>query len=105
MSEEEKIDNSIALHQQTIYEIKEIKERIKNSKTDNIRFRVETKHWYGYSEPFLSKDYHELNISKYTMQLILDEAIKKEKEKIDKLIDMEIENRKHKNRPYFIGEW
>lgn len=93
---EEKIDNSIALHQQTIYEIEEIKERIKISKTDNIRFRVETKHLYGYSEPFLSTDYHKLNISKYTMQLILDEAIKKEKEKIDKLIDMEIENRKQK---------
>lgn len=34
-----------------------------------------------------------LDISVYTMNLILDEAIRKEKERIDKLIDMEIENR------------
>lgn len=34
-----------------------------------------------------------LNISVYTMNLILDNVIAKEKERIDKLIDMEIERR------------
>jgi uncharacterized protein (UPF0128 family) len=90
---EEKIYNSIALHQGIIYEIEKIKSCIKESKTKKIRFRVETKHWYGFAEPFLKKDYHKLNISKETMQVILDEAINKERERINKLIDMEIERR------------
>ena len=34
-----------------------------------------------------------LKISVYTMTLILDEAIKKEKERIDRLINIEIENK------------
>lgn len=34
-----------------------------------------------------------LNISVYTMNLILDNAIAKEKDRIDKLIDMEIERK------------
>ena len=93
MEDLDKIDNSIFLHQQTIYELKKIKKRVKQSETKNIRFRVETKHWYGFTEPFLSTDKHKLNISKETMQVILDEAINKEKERIDKLIDMEIERR------------
>lgn len=90
---EDKITNSIALHQGIIYEIEEIKKRIEESETKKIRFRVETKHWYGFTEPFLSTDKHKLNISKETMQVILDEAINKERERINKLIDMEIERR------------
>lgn len=92
--EEEKIDNSIALHQEIIYEIQKIKQRIKESETKNIRFRIETKHWYGFSEPFISTEKHKLKISKETMKIILDEAINKERERINKLIDMEIERRK-----------
>ena len=91
---EDKISNTIALYQQTINELKELKERVEKSKTENIRFRIETKHWYGYSEPFFVTDKHKLNISKYSMQEILDEAIKKERERIEKLIDMEIEERR-----------
>lgn len=89
----EKISNTIALHQMSINELNEIKHRIETTATDDIRFRVETKHWYGYSEPFLAKSKDKLEISVYTMNLILDEAISKEKERINKLIDMEIENR------------
>ena len=40
---------------------------------------------------YIFKCKNKLDISVYTMNLILDEAIKKEKERIDKLIDMEIE--------------
>ncbi len=94
----EKISNTIALHQMSINELNEIKHRIKTTATDDIRFRVETKHWYGYSEPFLAKSKDKLEISVYTMNLILDEAIDKEKEKINKLIDMEIENRVGKEK-------
>lgn len=94
---EDKIENSIVLHQMAINELKEIKHRIETTATDYIRFRVETKHWYGYSEPFLAKSKDKLEISVYTMKLILDEAINKERERIDKLIDMEIEQRRNKS--------
>lgn len=90
---DEKISNTIALHQMAINELKEIKHRVETTETDDIRFRIETKHWYGYSEPFIAKTRDKLEISTYTMLLILDEAITKEKERIDKLIDMEIKRK------------
>ena len=95
---EDKIENSIALHQMAINELKEIKHRIETTATDDIRFRVETKHWYGYSEPFLAKSKDKLEISVYTMKLILNEAMNREKERIDKLIDMEIEKRSENSK-------
>lgn len=57
---------------------------------EKIRLKIETKHWYGYSEPFLSKSKDRLKVSKHTMLKILDEAIKKEEDYINKLIDKEI---------------
>lgn len=93
---DEKISNTIALHQVAINELKEIKHRVETTATDDIRFRIETKHWYGYSEPFIAKTRDKLEISTYTMLLILDEAITKEKERIDKLIDMEIKRKRGK---------
>ena len=89
----DKILNSIALHQMSIKELLEIKHRVETTNTDDVRVRIETKHWYDYPQPFLSKSKDKLEISVYTMKLILDEVIAKEKEKIDKLIDMEIERR------------
>lgn len=94
----EKISNTIALHQMAINELKEIKHKVQKTATDNVRFRIETKHWYGYSYPFLAKSKDKLEISTYTMLLILDEAINKEKERIDKLIDMEIERKESEER-------
>lgn len=94
---EDKIENSIALHQQTINELEELKEKVEANQSKKVRFKIETKHWYGYSEPFLAKDKDKLEISVYTMNLILDEAINKERERIDTLIDMEIEQRRNKS--------
>lgn len=91
---DEKISNTIVLHQVAINELEEIKHRVEKTATDDIRFRIETKHWYGYSEPFIAKTRDKLEISTYTMLKILDEAIKIEKQNIDKLIDMAIEKRK-----------
>ena len=79
----EKISNTIALHQMSINELKEIKHRVETTESEDVRFRIETKHWYGYSEPFIAKNKDKLEISVYTMTLILDEAIKKEKERIE----------------------
>ena len=88
----EKITNTIALHQMTINELKEIKHNIEESIEENVRFSIETKHIIGFDIGILKKK-KTLSISNYTMELLLDEAIKKEKERIDKLIDMEIEKR------------
>ena len=90
MTEEEKTENTIALKYITIKELKNIRTKVEKSEDEKIRLKIETKHWYGFSEPFLSKDKDKLNISKYTMLSILDESIKKEEEYINKLIDREI---------------
>ena len=90
----DKIENTIALHQNTIEELQRIKERIEKSITEEIRFKIETRHWYGYSEPFIVKQKHKLETTKYSATVLLDTAIKIETERIDKLIDMEIEKRK-----------
>ena len=93
MNEEEKIENSIFLHQQKINELEKFIERINESETQKIRIKIETKHWYGYSEPFLIKLKHRFNISKETMIDILNKMIDENKETINKLIDMEIDRR------------
>ncbi len=89
----DKTSNTIALKQQIINELEKLSLDVKESATSDIRFRIETKHWYGYSEPFLKKDRHILDVSKDTMQSILSSAIEKEKERIEKLIDTEIQKR------------
>ncbi len=91
---EDKISNSIALYQCCINELEELKKRVQTSETEDIRFIIKTKHWYGYSEPFLGKEKTRIDISKYTMEVVIDEAINKQRERINQLIDMEIENRK-----------
>lgn len=90
---EEKILNSMFIHQDTIITLEHIKERVEKSETGNLRFKIETKHWYGYTEPFLGKEKHKLEISKYSAIILLETAINLEKERINKLIDMEIEYR------------
>ena len=89
---EEKIANSIALRQMTINELKEIKHNIEQSVDKNVKFSIETRHIIGFDVGILKKK-KTLPISNYTMKLLLDEAIRKEKERIDKLIDMEIERK------------
>lgn len=86
----EKIANSIALHQMAINELKEIKIKIEDALEDTTKFVVETQQ-LTWASVFTRKD--KINISTYTMNLIIDKAIEIEKERIDKLIDMEIEKR------------
>lgn len=90
---EEKIANSIALHQATINELKEIKLRVNKNINSTVRFRIETKQIFRDWEPYIMKCKDKMDIAPQTMTLILDEAIKIERERINKLIDMEIENR------------
>ena len=89
---EEKICNTIALCQMSINELRNIKKKLEDNCTDNVKFIIQTRE-FNPIELATFKRKHKLDISTYTMNLILDEAIRKEKERIDKLIDMEIERR------------
>ena len=90
---EDKIANSIALHQMTIEEIREIKRNIRDNIDDTVRFDIRTRLIFKRWEPYISVIKNKLDISPRTMLLILEEVERKEKEKIDKLIDIEIANR------------
>ena len=89
---EEKICNTIALCQMSINELRNIKKKLEDNCTDNVKFIIQTRE-FNPIELATFKRKHKLDISTYTMNLILDEAIRKEKERIDKLIDMEMERR------------
>ena len=93
---EEKICNTIALCQMSINELKSIKKKLEDNCTDNVKFMIQTRE-FNPIELATFRRKNKLDISTYTMNLILDEAIKKEKERIDKLIDMEIERRMKEN--------
>ena len=93
---EEKICNTIALCQMSINELIDIKKRLEDNCTDNVKFIIQTREFNPINLATFRRK-HKLDISTYTMNLILDEAIRKEKEKIDKLIDMEIERRMKEN--------
>lgn len=93
---EEKICNTIALCQMSINELIDIKKRLEDNCTDNVKFIIQTREFNPIDLATFRRK-HKLDISTYTMNLILDEAIRKEKEKIDKLIDMEIERRMKEN--------
>lgn len=96
ISEKEKIYNSIFLQKSRIEEIEKIKQLVASSETKDIRINIETKHWYGYSEPFLKKDKYKIETTKNTTISILEEIQNSCRERINKLIDMEIERRKNK---------
>lgn len=93
--DEEKIENSIIYNKLKIDEIQMIKNRVVLSETEKIRIKIETKRWYGFAEPFLSKEIDKIEMQKSTAIEILDEIQNKHQQNIDKLIDMEIERRKN----------
>lgn len=94
MTNREKVYNTIFIKQNKINKLKKLKDIVNNSKSANVRFRVETKHWYGFGTDFHEgKERTEIPISKDLMNEIIDKAIEKEVERINKLIDMEVEVR------------
>lgn len=90
---EDKIANTIALHQMTIEEVRQIKKNIEENIDDVVRFDIRTRLVFRVWEPYITRIRNKLEVSPRTMNLILDEVIKNEREKTDKLIDMEIEKR------------
>lgn len=90
---DDKIANSIALHQMTIEEVREIKRNVKENIDDTVRFDIRTRRIFKRWEPYITVIKNKLEVSPRTMLLILYEVEKKEKERIDELIDIEIANR------------
>ena len=95
---DDKIANSIALHQMTIKELEEIKENVAENIDDTVRFRIETRRIFRVWEPYISRIKNKLEVSPRTMILIIDGIIEDEKRKINKLIDMEVDQRIMKRR-------
>ena len=95
---DDKITNSIVLHQLTIKELEEIKENIAENIDDIVRFRIETRRIFRMWEPYISRIKNKLEVSPRTMILIIDRIIEDEKGKISKLIDMEVDQRIMKRR-------
>ena len=95
---DDKIANSIALHQMTIKEVRGIKKNVQENIDDTVRFDIRTRLIFRRWEPYISRIKNKLDISPRTMLLILDEVEKKEKERIDKLINMEIDHRTIKKK-------
>lgn len=96
---EDKIANSIALHQMTIKELEEIKENVAENIDDVVRFRIETRRIFRVWEPYISRIKNKLEVSPRTMILIIEEVITDEKRKINKLIDMEVDKRIMEKQP------
>lgn len=96
---EDKIANSIALHQMTIKELEEIKENIAENIDDVVRFCIETRRIFRVWEPYISRIKNKLEVSPRTMILIIEEVIANEKRKINKLIDMEVDKRMMEKQP------
>lgn len=95
---DDKITNSIVLHQLTIKELEEIKENVAENIDDTVRFRIETRRIFRVWEPYISRIKNKLEVSPRTMILIIDGIIEDEKRKINKLIDMEVDQRIMKRR-------
>jgi len=95
---DDKIANSIALHQATINELKDIKKKVEKNIDDTVRFRIETRQIFRMWEPYITKCKDKMDVGPHTMMVILDQAIKVERERINKLIDMEIDNRISKKK-------
>ena len=92
----DKIANTIALKQMQINELKELKKLVIDSIEDSVKFTITTKHIAPFMEVGIFKRKSTIDVSISTMNLLLDEIINKEKTYIDKLIDMEIEERTKK---------
>lgn len=90
---ENKLSNSIALHQMIIEELKEIKRNVVDHTGDDVDFTIKTKHVITKAGIHFVKRKNKVNVSVYTMNLMLDELIKQEAERIDKLIDKMIDHR------------
>lgn len=69
-----------------ILELEHIKKRIDKSTSEDIRVKIQTKHWFGYTEPFISIENHKIYIQKETMSKIINEMIKQERANLNNYV-------------------
>ena len=93
MRKEQIIDKQIEEKYEKKKELEALKEKILISEGKEVRFKIETKNWLGFSEPFLAKEKSNFNISKHTLIAIIDEMLDKIKENLDYLTKKRIEIR------------
>lgn len=97
----DKIGNSIIKHQLIINELKQIKDIVGKNINEKVKFCVHSKELFHSWDPCPIYHKNNIDVSPDTMYIILNEAIKKERERINKLIDMEIDReleRRSKNK-------
>lgn len=94
MKEEQIIDKQIEEKYEKKKELEALKEKILTSEGKEVKFKIETKHWYGFDMPFLQKEKSNFNIHKHTMLAIIDEMLDKIKEKLDYLTEKRAEIRR-----------
>ena len=96
MSEKEIFDY-IAEIKSELDEINTIRGRIRASTPEKLRVKIETKQWFGFSEPFLAKEHSKIYASKKTMLKLLSVMEDEAKKEINIAIDLLIKTRKEKN--------
>lgn len=89
---DEEIANKIALHQMNINELKALKKRLTECCSESMKFIIQTKEFDPFSLGTFKRK-HKLDVSPRTMELIVNEAIIKERARIDELIDNEVERK------------
>lgn len=94
MEEEQIIDEQIRTKYEMIKELEELKRKIATSEGKKVRFKIETKNWLGFSEPFLAKEKSNLNMSRHTLMAIIDEMLDKIKKDLDDLTKKRAELRR-----------
>lgn len=94
MEDEQIIDEQIEKKYKMKKELEELKEKIATNEGEKVRFKIETKNWLGFSEPFLAKEKSNLNISRYTLIAIIDEMLDKIKKDLDDLTKKRAELRR-----------
>lgn len=93
MTDEQIVDEQIKEKYEMKKELEELKGKIATSEGKEVRFKIETKKWLGFSEPFLAKEKSNFNLSKHTLIAIIDEMLDKIKENLDYLTKKRIEIR------------
>lgn len=88
-----KLLEAISLKQKKIDELEAIREEVEKHDKTTIALSFGTRDWYGFIEPVLLKEKHEIKINKKTMLEVLQQMIKNEKTDIDRAIECEIELR------------
>ena len=92
------IENTIFEKKSIMKQVEAMMEQVKESESDYIKVKFETKHWYGFTEPFLTKNKHKFTIEKEIMLKLLQDMLDREQDEINKCIDLEIELRLKRNK-------